>query len=199
MTNKIAIEMIGLNGVEYKEVTKRDIKRKKNFDILVSTAGSELSMEATEKRNKLTFIQNNKQNPIFNPKLLAEMEATIAGFNIDEVKAMLDKDYGNSELMSECARDMQQIIAGKTIKPNQAANTAYAQKLLDFIRDNEENLNDEVVGNLMIYFEDIQPIIMRNATRNMNEILASEGRISANGIAEDILGLNTIPPEQGQQ
>jgi len=70
--------MIGLNGVEYKEVTKRDLKRKKNFDIMVSTAGTEISMEATDKRNKLTFIQNNKMNPLYNPKLLAEMEATIA-------------------------------------------------------------------------------------------------------------------------
>jgi len=200
LTNKFAVEMIGLNGVEYKEVTKKDLKRKKNFDIMVSTAGAEMTMEATEKRNKLTFIQNNKMNPVFNPKLLAEMEATIAGFNADEVKSLLDKDYGNMELMSECARDMQQIIAGKTVKPNQAANTAYAQKLLDFIRDNEENLNDEAIGSLMIYFEEIQPIIMRNMTRNINEILASEGQMSLNGqsLGEDVLGTNPQMPQPQQ-
>jgi len=110
---------------------------------------------------------------------------------------MLDKDYGNSELMSECARDMQRIIAGKEVKPNQAANTAYAQKLLDFIRDNEENLNDEAVGDLMIYFEAIQPIIIRNMTRNINEILASEGNISLGGQAagESILGMDAQMPQ----
>lgn len=31
LTSKFAVEMIGLEGVEYKEVTRKDIKRNKNF------------------------------------------------------------------------------------------------------------------------------------------------------------------------
>lgn len=38
MTGKMAIEMIGLDGVEYTEVTKKDIKRGKSFDIVIQTA-----------------------------------------------------------------------------------------------------------------------------------------------------------------
>lgn len=166
--------MIGLDGVEYKEVTKKDIKRGKEFDIMVSSAGSEMTLEQTEKRNKLTFITNNKQNPIINQKMLIEAEAMIAGFNADEVKAMLDKDYGNAELMAECARDIQDIIAGKDVKPNIAANTTYAQKLLNFIRDNSENLKPDVIERLDNYFEAIQPIIITNMTRNIDTILAQE-------------------------
>lgn len=175
MTNKFAIEMIGLDGVEYKDVTRKDIKTRKPFDIMVNTAGSEMTMEQVEKRNKLTFLQNNKQNPIVNPQVAIEMEATIAGFNHDEVKALLDKDYGNAELMSECARDIQNIIGGKKVEPNEAANTAYAQKLLDFMRDNRENLNDEQYGKLVIYMEEIQPIISRNMARGLNQELINGG------------------------
>lgn len=57
---------------------------------------------------------------------------------------MMSKDYGEAELLSECARDIQNIISGKKVQPNEYANTAYAQKLLDFMRDNSENLKPEV-------------------------------------------------------
>lgn len=56
----------------------------------------------------------------------------------------MSKDYGEAELLSECARDIQNIISGKKVQPNEYANTAYAQKLLDFMRDNSENLKPEV-------------------------------------------------------
>ena len=93
---------------------------------------------------------------------------------MDEVKAMLDQEYGNSELMAECARDIQNILAGKRVFPNEAANTAYAQKLVDFMKDQSENLKPEQNNALEMYFEAIQPVIMRNMTRNINETLASE-------------------------
>ena len=86
MTGKIAVEMIGLDGVEYKEVSKKDTNSNKDFNIVVTSAGSEQSMEQVTKRNKLTFLQNNKENPIWNPQVLGEMEATIAGFEIDDIK-----------------------------------------------------------------------------------------------------------------
>lgn len=70
MTGKIAVEMIGLDGVEYKEVSKKDTMSSREFNIVVTTAGSEQSMEQVTKRNKLTFITNNKMNPIWNPQVL---------------------------------------------------------------------------------------------------------------------------------
>lgn len=175
MTGKIAVEMIGLDGVEYKEVSKKDTMSSREFNIVVTTAGSEQSMEQVTKRNKLTFITNNKMNPIWNPQVLGEQEAAIAGFDVDEIKRMQEKDYGNAELMAECARDIQNIIGGKKVEPNEAANTAYAQKLLDFIRNNRENLKDEQYGKLIIYMEELQPIIMRNMSRTLNQELINGG------------------------
>lgn len=181
MTGKIAIEMIGLDWTEFTEVTRKDIKRGKSFDIVIQTAGSEETMQTTLKRNKLTFLQSNKQNPLLNQQVLVETEAQIVWFNPDEIKAMLSKDYGEAELYAECARDIQDIISGKKVKPNEIANTAYLQKLLDFMRDNEENLSAEKMGRLMIYFEELQPIVMRNMMTSINNTLAQEGLSSLQG------------------
>ena len=178
LNSKIAIEMIGLKGVEYTEVSKKDIRTKKDFNVVVTTAGSENTLQQKESRDKLSFIAQNKQNPLLNQKVLIESEATIAGFNIDEVKAMLDTEYGNAELMAEAARDIQQILAGKTIKPNQAANTAYSQKILDFLRDNEEHLTKkpDVVKKLFDYIGSLEPIIQRNEEKAINDTLTAEGK-----------------------
>lgn len=71
--------MIGSDGVQYeKKATKSDLKRHANYDINIITAGSEQTMQGIDKKNKLTFLQSNKINPLYNPKVMAEMEATIA-------------------------------------------------------------------------------------------------------------------------
>lgn len=86
----------------------------------------------------------------------------------------MDKDYGNSELMSEAARDIQNILDGKFVKPNKAANAAYAQKILDWTTDNEENISQEDANNLFAYIDSLFPIIQDNMHNSINEQLAAE-------------------------
>jgi hypothetical protein len=176
MTKSMAITMIGADGVQYeKTVTKKDLKRNADFDVTIITAGTEQTMQGTEKRNKLTFLQTNKINPIYNPKVMAEMEATIAGFNQDEVKAMLDKDYGNAQLMSEAAEDIQDLLTNKEVKPNRAATVPYAQKILDFVKDNEDDMKPDQIQRFYDYIDALMPIIQDNMHNSINDQLAKEG------------------------
>lgn len=180
LTGKVAIEMIGIDGVQYKEVSKKDIKRNREFDVMVITAGTEESMQNTEKRNKLTYLsaKGNDQSGIFNKKILAEMEATIVGFNHDDIKYMLDtKNEGNAILMSECADDIQEMLAGKMIPTNDMANTAYMQKMKDYMRDEQEYFikHPEIMMIFMEYFERLIPVVMANMAADVNKTLAAEG------------------------
>lgn len=180
LTGKVAVEMIGIQGVEYKEVTKKDIKRNREFDIMVITAGKEETMQNTEKRNKLTFLSSkgNDQSGIYNKKVLAEMEAAIVGFNSDETKYMLDTENdGEAILMSECAEDIQEMLAGKIIPVNDMANTAYLQKLKDFMRDEQSYFMEhpEILAIFNDYFIRLQPVVMNNMAAKVNETLAKEG------------------------
>jgi succinate dehydrogenase flavin-adding protein (antitoxin of CptAB toxin-antitoxin module) len=107
---------------------------------------------------------------------MAELEATIVGFNNDEVKELLDvKDYANAKLMAEAERDIQSLLKGKQIEPNAAANTAYAQKILDYTRDNKENIKFEVWQRIMDYLDALQPVIIANNVRKIDETLIEEG------------------------
>lgn len=199
LTTKVAVEMIGIDGVEFAKVSRKDIKRNQNFNIMVITSGQEESMQNTKKRNKLTFLsaKGNDLTGIYNKKILAEMEASIAGFTPDEIKYMLDpKNESDSELMSECASDIQEMLAGKVIMVNDLANTAYMQKLKDYMRDESEYLlaHPKIANIFIDYMERLIPVVISNTTQSVNEQLTKEGIPTLAGQALGIQG--GVPPQQ---
>jgi hypothetical protein len=204
LTNKVAVEMIGLDGIEFKSVSKKDLKRNQDFNIMVVTAGQEETMQNTEKRNKLTFLsaKGNDQSGVYNKKILAEMEATIAGFTPDEIKYMLDpKNDGDAVLMSECADDIQRMLTGEIIEVNDMANTAYMQKIKDFMRDQTEFMvkKTDIQSIFMEYMDRLQPIVIANMTAQLNKQLGAEGIPSLQGQAMGIQGQGIAPQGQTPQ
>lgn len=202
MNTKMAVEMIGIEGVEFAEISKKDLKRKSNFDIVVMTAGQEETAQNQDKRNKLTFLsaKGNDQSGIYNKKVLGEMEATIAGFNYDEIKYMLDtKTEGTSELMAECAEDIQEMLSGKYIEVNDMANTAYQQKMKDYMRDEKEYMmkHPETASLIWDYLERLQPVVIANMTADMDKQLAAEGLPTTAGAAMGMTGQALPPAEMG--
>lgn len=180
LNTKVAVEMIGIDGVEFKAVTKKDLKRNRDFDVMVITAGQEETMQNTEKRNKLTFLsaKGNDMSGTYNKKVLAEMEATIAGFTQDEIKYMLDpQNAGNAELMSECADDIERMLSGEIIPVNDLANTAYMQKMKDYMRDEQEYMlaHPDIANIFFDYMNRLVPVVTMNMTSNINTTLAKEG------------------------
>lgn len=211
MTSKVAVEMVGNSGVEFKEISKKDLKRNRDFDIVVVTAGMEERAQTTEKRNKLTFLSSkgNDQSGVYNPKVLAEMEARIAGFKPEEISYMLDtKNEGSAELMAECAEDIQRMLRGEVIPVNDMANTAYQQKLKDYVRDNKEYFmkKPKIAEIFFDYMDRLSPVVIRNMSADMNRQLAEGGMTTQPGQA---LGLapnadvaappNAAGPSRAQQ
>lgn len=193
LSNKVAVEMIGIDGIEFKEVSKKDLKRGKEFNVITITAGQEETMQNTEKRNKLTFLSSkgNDMSGVYNKKVLAEMEATIAGFTPDEIKYMTDpNNEGSEKLMSECADDIQRMLRGEIIMVNDMANTAYMQKIKDYMRDNMEYFmkHQDIANNMFDYMLRLEPVVIANMTTAINEQLAKEGIPSLQGQAQGMSG-----------
>lgn len=179
LTAKVAIQMIGPDGIEWEEITKDDVTPgKEDFDVIVSASDAELRNDVGEKRAKLSYVASNKQNPIINQKVLAEIEAEIAGFEPDDISRLFDvAEFGDAELMSEAARDIQRLLAGEETPPNEAANVAYKQKLVDYLRDKSENMDDAQLQRLMAYVDAIEPYVVRNTVRKANEVNARAGAL----------------------
>jgi succinate dehydrogenase flavin-adding protein (antitoxin of CptAB toxin-antitoxin module) len=200
LKTKVAIEMIGLDGVEWEEVSKKDLNRERDFDIMVITAGAEERQQTTEKKNKLTFLsaKSADQSGTYNKKIMAEMEAAIAGFSQDEIKAMTDiKDDENAELMSECADDIEELMEGKRVLPNEMANTAYLQKFRDYMKDNAEYFlkHPDIAQVMFAYMDALEPIVMRNMQESLDKQMMKEGLISTAGQANGLQPGQAIIPE----
>lgn len=167
LTKKVAVDIVGPEGVEVKEVSRRDIFRKnEEFSVLVEASNAETLTSIQDKTAKMNFLNTQVQNTNVNQKKLTEMQAKIAGFTEDDVSELMDVSYyGNSRLMAECDRDIEKILDGDDIKPNEMANNAYRQKLLNFTRDNEENITFDQFTRLTKYFDLLEPIVMRNEAR----------------------------------
>jgi len=192
LIKKVAVDILGPDGVEIKEVSRRDIFRKnEEFGCMVESSNAETALSESEKRTKLTFLANQAQNPVQNPQKAYEIQASIAGFDDDTIRQLQDSvEFGNAKIMSEAARDIERILDGEKVQPNQAANTAYKQKFVDYMRDQQENLSMEQFTMLANYVLKLDDIITRNMVADANNKLFIQ-QMSQIGQA------GATPPPQG--
>jgi hypothetical protein len=199
LTKRIAIQIIGIEGVETEEVNKRDLfYRNEDYDAMVDASNSELQLSEVDKKNKLAFLSANAMNPLVNQKKSFEIEATVAGFTTEEIRELLAKDYGSAEIESEAERDIEYLLDGKTIKPNANANLAYKQKFVDYLKDHAEDIDDDQFKTIEIYLTSVEQIIMENLVKEMqdkqNEMLLQQPQVGGQTGTPDI----TLPTSTNQ-
>lgn len=178
LTRKYAIEVVGADGVQLEEITGKDIKGFAEYGIDVEASDAELQASMNDQKNKLTFLAAQTQNTAINQKKRTEMEATIAGFNQDEIRSLMDvSEFADSELLSEASRDIENILKGKEVKANIAANNAYKARIVDYMTDNYEHLDEETWERFVQYILDIEPYVVTNTVRKANQVRAQRGEL----------------------
>jgi hypothetical protein len=173
LTKKVAIDILGPEGIEVEEVSRRDIFRAgESFGVLIESSNAEMNLSAQDKRAKMAFLTANKLNPVINPKKAIEIEARIAGFEDEELKQLMDvSEFGDADLMSEAERDIEAILDGEQLQPNRRATSAYMQRFVDFMADHEEDMldNPEGLQRMMAYIESLTPVIIMNTARKAEQ------------------------------
>jgi len=172
LTKKVAVDIIGPEGIETEEVSRRDIFRKNDeFGVIVQSSNDELIKSTKETAAKIQFLQTEAGNPNLqlNQKKAFEIKATALRFSDDEIKELLDvSEYGNNKIMSEAARDIERLLDGEDILPNEIANNAYKQKFVDYMKDHKEDLTDEQYNRLTNYVMSLDNVIVNNEARSIN-------------------------------
>ena len=191
LVKKVAIDMIGPNGIETEEVSRKDIfKKSDDYGVMTEASNAETMASIQEQKLKMQFLTEEMQNPDINKKKAFEIKAQIAGFSEDEIKQLQDtSEFGNQELMAEADRDLEAILEGEKVKPNANANNAYKQKIVLWARDHEENMTEKQFVELTTYIKSLDAIIMANEARaiNAHEInLLNQGAPAGGAVATDI-------------
>lgn len=200
LTKKKAVNIIGARGLEETIfVSKRDLKPQNDYHILVEASNAEEQADAIDKKNKLTFLGTYKGDPIVNQKLLFEKGAEIVGYSQEEVRQFLDTEsYGSADVISECERDIEEILNKKVIPPNEIADTAYMTHLISYMRDHKEDMDEDTWMLFMDYIDRVEPIVVRNMG---SKIMNDSSRAMLEGAGNPASGANlaSIQPEVAGQ
>ena len=159
-----AIDMIGPEGVETENVTRRNIFKKDDaFGLLVESSNAELQLSDQKRRTQVAFLSALFNNPAVNQKALVSIMAAKSLVDPQELRQLLDVDnYGNAEVLSEAARDMEDLLEGKMVKPNRVADSAYKQYFVNYMMDHEEDLDLETFSRVVQYVRSLDEIIVSN-------------------------------------
>jgi len=182
LTKAKAVDILGPDGVEVEMVSRREIFRKgEEFGLIIEASDAETALAETEKRTKIAFLAANAKNAIQNQEKAYEMAAGIAGFSADDIRQLLDtSEFGDAEIMSEADRDIERILDGEKVKPNFAANLAYKQRFVDFMKKHQEDIDMEQFTMLADYVLKLDPIIMQNLVQSANAMAAKMAADMAN-------------------
>lgn len=169
LIKKIAIEILGPNGVEVKQISKRDLYKKGDeYGITVEASNAEMMANKQDRNDKLAFLASEVNNPMINKKKSFEMRALISGLSEEDVRQLLDTNsYGNEKLMSEADRDLESLLMGEVIEINDAANNQYKQRMVDYLRDHKEDINDRQFFAISAYIDSLEDVIFRNEARKL--------------------------------
>lgn len=187
LTKKISIDILGPDGVEIIEVSRKDIFRKdEQFGLIVEASNSETMLSDAQKQAKIAFLDGklNSPNPaiasLFNGKKAFELEAEIAGFDAETVRQLMDtSEFGDAGIMSEADRDIERILDGEKFEPNEAATTAYKQRFVTYMRNQKEEIDNDQFRALSNYVLLLDPIINRNMAQSLNSNLVKMSIASA--------------------
>lgn len=169
LRKKVAVDILGPDGVEVEEITKKDvIPPKGGFKVSVESSDAESMMSSIKAKNKIAFLNGQVNNPLVNQKKLLEMAAETAGISPDEIKSLMEQQFfGTMDMLAEADRDLEDILAGTMPKPNMNANFAYVQRMVDYAKNQREFLSDEQFNMIFAYIDTVQPFVQQNAATSV--------------------------------
>lgn len=177
----VAIKLIGPEGVEMTEFKREDILDDTDVDIIVESGNSESQISQENKRTKVAFLQKYQDAPFINQKAMFEIEAEIVQMKKDEVKRLLAQDDMAIDVQVEAHRDIEKLLTGAKIYPNDIADTSYMQIILDYMKNHREDLSGEVYNRFEEYLRVVQPIVVQNTMAKAQKQVAEEGLLQQSG------------------
>jgi hypothetical protein len=159
------VRLISTEGVGWEKLTTED--KDPEYVVVVKTAKEDKQKDSDMVRAQIEAMMSIEKDPnqialIKNKKAFIEEKLKIAGMSEDKVQQFFTEDATDS-IISEAKKAIEQIVSGKSPKPNWSATTAYLKYISDWILENSEDVSDGVKKKLEEYFDQHVPIAMKNA------------------------------------
>ena len=184
LVKKTAIDIIGPKGIEVEDISRRDIFRKSDeFAVMTEQSNAEFALSENRKRAAGAFYSALLGQPqLVNQQVIIERLGKIAGEDPETIRQLLDvSNYGDAEIMSEAERDIENLLDGKSIRPNRMANAAYLQRFVDYMQDHEEDMDEEQQTRMLQYMGTLQEVVVANTVRAAQDQARQEQEAAMQG------------------
>jgi hypothetical protein len=174
----MAVKMIGLSGTEWDQISSFDFKGVDELDITISGGQSEMQLNEVKSKKRMDILAGLTANPALAARLnqawLIEQYLRNGEYTEDEISRAMDlQNDGNEEIISEAAKENQDLYNGKPVKPNRGATPAHIQKHLDFAFDTD--LDDQKFAAVIAHAESEIPMATENMARKARSVIGTMG------------------------
>ncbi len=151
LTGTKQIEMLGKSGIKLQELTKVEFADVDDVDDVIVSGGSlEAETTAVEQKLKtdaLTRLASVYPDELNGAWVIRETLKNVS-YSDDEIEEALNKDSEiNRETLEEADSAIQTILLGKTPPLNMAADVAFANRIMDYARENLNYVKLDKQGN----------------------------------------------------
>jgi len=171
LTEGYFVKILGLQGYEWKEITKSEVKPMRDFDIRIVSSNDDSELNASKNKRKFEALQSAILGfkDKMNPEWALEQTLRAGGWEDEEIKAAQDTDvYGGRKILAEAATAIEMILVGKKDpKVNRRANDAFVMKIIDFADDESDSLSKDQYERLYAYAYLHLDIVARNTARRI--------------------------------
>jgi hypothetical protein len=198
LTRRVAVQLLGPDGMDLEMINRNDIFRKGDiFGVIVTSTNAEMQMSENKKRGQAAYFASLVNNPIVNQKEVVQELGNLTGVEQDTIRRLLDTtDVGDTDLMSEASRDVEDLLDGKEVMPNRRANVVYKQYIVNYMDDHfpgrTNGMDAEQFDRLARYVAQLDEIVVANTIRKAQD----EGRKMM--LAQGTEGSGMVPPGPAQ-
>lgn len=171
LTGKVAIRILGPNGLGIEEVSWADLKPTEyDYDIIIESSSAQSQANKIQMKNQLTVLGTAKGDPMYNQRLVREKELELTGFSDDDKRALLDVKDGSEGMIVKAYEDFEMFLNGKEkdVVVPRTANVTYMQVFKDLWEE-----RDTMIDKM---FKKKAPLIHQNIEAFLTEVQAQVER-----------------------
>ncbi len=169
MPSKMAIRLLGEEGVDWSEITRMDLDTNKDIDILIMSTDKQMIDNDIKSEKRVKALELLATSTNINSKKRDEEILKNAEYTDQEIAEFMDtKTFSDKKSTARASLAIQEILRSKKPELWYGATTAFMQKIVDYATDNKTVLKEkyEILIDFAMEHKDI---VASNVERKANE------------------------------
>ena len=169
MPSKMAIRLLGENGIDWGEITRLDLNTSKDVDILIYSTDKQMIENEMKSKKRMEALSLLAQSQNINSKKRDEEILKNAEYSDQEIAEFMDiKTYNDKKALAKASVAITEILRNKKPEMWYGANTAFMQKMIDYANDNRLTLKEKF-DTLIDFAMSHKDIVAGNMERKAND------------------------------